>query len=153
VLGRAASELMDRVASAPNWAARFRLLDRVLADWIAQGPEADREVRWAWDQLAASGGLVPIGDLAQEVGWSRRHLTSRFRSQVGLAPKPAGRVLRFERACGLLLGDGAGSISDVAASTGYADHSHLVREFRDLAGCTPTELGAAAEADLFGLAG
>jgi AraC-like DNA-binding protein len=68
--------------------------------------------------------------------------------QVGLAPKPAARVLRFQRAAELLLPPGpdggsraraARSVADVAATCGYADHAHLVREFRTLAGCTPTE--------------
>ncbi len=30
-------------------------------------------------------------------------------------------------------------IADVAAECGYADHAHLVREFRALAGCTPSK--------------
>lgn len=33
-------------------------------------------------------------------------------------------------------------IADIAAAAGYADHSHLVRDFRSLAGCTPSQLVA-----------
>ncbi|MBC8091667.1 MAG: AraC family transcriptional regulator, partial [Pseudonocardia sp.] len=58
-------------------------------------------------------------------------------------PKPAARVLRFQRAAELLVPTtgtcrGAITISEVAADCGYADQSHLVREFHALAGCTPT---------------
>ncbi len=78
--------------------------------------------------------------LADEIGWSRRHFGARFRSQVGLAPKPTGRIMRFRRAVALLSRGGAGSIADLAATVGYADHSHLVREFHALGGCTPSQL-------------
>jgi AraC-like DNA-binding protein len=49
-------------------------------------------------------------------------------------------VLRFRRAVELLRRRGASTIGEVAAEAGFADHSHLVRECRTLAGCTPTEL-------------
>jgi AraC-like DNA-binding protein len=139
LLGPFADELTDRLASAPGWAARFELIDRVLAERAAEGPEPDRAVVWAWNQLERSHGDVPVRVLAEEIGWSRRHFASRFRSQVGLAPKPAGRVLRFRRAADLLQAGPVRSIADLAAACGYADHSHLVREFRTLAGCTPSE--------------
>jgi AraC-like DNA-binding protein len=66
---------------------------------------------------------------------------------VGLGPKTAARVLRFHHAARLLAPasiygtatTAPPTISDVAAGCGYADQSHLVREFRALAGCTPTE--------------
>ena len=89
-------------------------------------------------------GIQPLADAT---GWSRRHLLTRFRAQVGLAPKTAARVLRFRRAAGLLVPPGSDGgpgrpvprgLADVAAECGYADHAHLVREFRALAGCTPT---------------
>jgi AraC-like DNA-binding protein len=49
-------------------------------------------------------------------------------------------VLRFRRTAELLAAAGpASSIADVAAAGGYADHSHLVREFHRLAGSTPSE--------------
>ncbi|HET6772173.1 MAG TPA: helix-turn-helix domain-containing protein [Acidimicrobiales bacterium] len=139
LLGRLATELTDRLASAPGWGERFDLLDRVLLDGAAEGPEPDRAIVWAWDQLRRSHGQVPVHVLAEEIGWSRRHFGARFRAQVGLAPKPTARILRFRRATDLLASGPVRSIADLAAACGYADHSHLVREFHALGGCTPSQ--------------
>lgn len=139
LLGRFATELTDRLASAPGWGERFDLLDRVLLDRAAEGPEPDRAIVWAWDQLRRSHGQVPVHVLAEEIGWSRRHFGARFRAQVGLAPKPTARILRFRRATDLLASGPVRSIADLAAACGYADHSHLVREFHALGGCTPSQ--------------
>jgi AraC-like DNA-binding protein len=100
------------------------------------GPSADPAIAWAWRVLHRRGGDVPVGALAAEIGWSRRHFAARFRAEIGLSPKVAARVLRLERARSLLArGEPAGL---VAARSGYTDQSHLVREFRALAGCTPS---------------
>ncbi|GAA5147643.1 helix-turn-helix domain-containing protein [Pseudonocardia eucalypti] len=133
-------DLGERLAAQPDWPARFELAERTLFGWAERGRAADPEVRWAWGQLARSHGAAPVGALASEVGWSRRHFTDRFRRQVGLPPKPAAQVLRFRHALHLLGSPGAGSIADVAARAGYADHSHLAREVRRLTGLTPSEL-------------
>jgi AraC-like DNA-binding protein len=148
VRGRQIERLIDKLASEPGgWAARFEIVDRVLREWLADGPDPDRSVAWAWHQLERSHGGVAVADLAEEIGWSRRHLAARFREQIGLAPKPTGRVLRFRRAVDLLGAESCPTIADVAAVAGYADHSHLVREFRALAGCAPSELVAARMPD------
>jgi AraC-like DNA-binding protein len=153
VLGRFAAELTDRLASTPDWDARFALLDRVLLRRVDEGPEPDAAVVWAWQQLERSHGQVPVHVLADEIGWSRRHFGNRFRSQVGLAPKPTGRILRFRRAVALLGAGPVRSIADLAAACGYADHSHLVREFHALAGCTPSQLVGAQLPDGGGISG
>jgi AraC-like DNA-binding protein len=149
--GRAIDELADRLRDAPTWDRRFDLLDATLSRWIDDAPEPDRAVDWAWRQLKRSRGNVAVGALAEEIGWSRRHFASRFRSSVGLQPKSAARVLRFDHAVGLLLGGRHATVADVAATAGYADHSHLAREFRALAGCTPTEFVAARMPDEGGI--
>lgn len=79
-----------------------------------------------------------MGTLAQEVGGSRRHLGERFRREFGLTPKVAGRVMRFESTRRLLGTPGRPGLADVAARCGYADQAHLTREWRELAGCTPS---------------
>jgi AraC-like DNA-binding protein len=141
----------ERLAEAPSWEARFALLDGVLLGALADAPPVDRAVAWAWAQLARSHGTLPVGELADEIGWSRRHFTSRFRHQVGLAPKPTAQVLRFHRAVRLLTGRPSVGLADVAATAGYADHSHLDREFRRLAGCTPSAYRAARRPEANGV--
>jgi AraC-like DNA-binding protein len=103
-------------------------------------PPRDPAIGWAWEQIHRSHGRVRIGALADEMGWSRRHLADRFRAEVGSTPKAFGRILRFRRAVELLTTAPYPSITEVAAACGFADHSHLVREFRSIAGCTPSEL-------------
>lgn len=137
LLGREARTLVERLAGAPSWGARFDLLDGFLLRRLAAGPVPDREVARAW-RLLNGDPAVTVAGLAADVGWSRKHLTTRFREQAGLPPKVMARVLRFQRAVELLSG-GAG-FTEAALACGYYDQAHLNREFRALSGCTPTEL-------------
>jgi transcriptional regulator GlxA family with amidase domain len=72
------------------------------------------------------------------VGWSHRHLLTRFRQQVGLGPKTAARLVRFNGVWRRLDEDQPLDWGLVAAEVGYADQAHLVREFRQFTGTTPT---------------
>ena len=65
-----------------------------------------------------------------------RHLTNRFRAEVGLRPKEAARVVRFDRARRLL--HAGRPARRRGRRAGYFDQAHLNREFRALAGCSPT---------------
>ena len=143
LLGPGGDTLVDRLAGTPGWAARFALLDDYLMRRFANGPVASPEVVWAWRQLSRSGGALPVGALSAEIGWSHRHFVSRFREQIGLAPKALARVLRFRRALTLLGGAVPDPWARIAVECGYSDQAHLNREFRALAGRTPTALLAA----------
>jgi transcriptional regulator GlxA family with amidase domain len=102
-------------------------------------------VIWAWDQLARDHGRVLVGDLCAELGWSRRRIAARFREEVGLAPKGAARLLRFERAKALLESAERPSLADVALESGFYDQSHLTNEFRRIAGVTPATYAGESE--------
>ncbi|GEL18530.1 helix-turn-helix domain-containing protein [Pseudonocardia asaccharolytica] len=139
LLGNRIGPLLDRLATAPSWAERFALLDATLTRLaMRRRREPPPEVGYAWDRLAAAGGMLRIEELAREVGWSRRHLADRFRREIGLAPKAAARVIRFERACDMLRAARRPALAAVASECGYVDQAHLARDFRDLAGITAT---------------
>jgi AraC-like DNA-binding protein len=107
------------------------------------GPRPAPEVAWAWRRLVASGGGIPIGRLAAEVGWSHKHLITQFRQQVGLRPKTAARLVRFHRVWRRLDQSGGRPVwAELAQEAGYADQAHLIREFRRFTGMTPTQFQA-----------
>ena len=143
-LGADGPRLLDRLASAPSWAARLDLLDE---DFSArQVPALSPEVVWLRRQLGASRGRARVEPLLDETGWSRRHVTDAFRRQIGLPPKTYARLVRFRHATALLMDPDAGrTVADVAMEAGYYDQSHLTREFATLAGVTPGSYAAQAE--------
>jgi len=136
VLG-AGEDLTEQLADLDDWRSRFALLDRTLARRFERARPPSSEVLWAWDRLARSHGRVPVGELTAELGWSRRRIVARFREEVGLPPKTAARLLRFESAKTLLNGADRPPLADVALASGFYDQAHLSNEFRRITGVTP----------------
>ncbi|WP_432170237.1 helix-turn-helix domain-containing protein [Streptomyces sp. 1222.5] len=133
--GRAASRIREQLGEVSAWQDRFALTDSLLARRQEAGPPVDPEVAWAWHRIVAGAGLARVDELAAEVGWSRKRLWSRFRSQLGLPPKRAAKLVRFDHAAHrLVAGEGA---ARVAADAGYADQSHLHRDVVEFTGATP----------------
>ena len=142
---------VERLWELPDWRARFNLLDESIGRAAESGRRPSRGVAWAWGRLRATDGRAAVGGLAAELGWSHRRLIGRFREQVGLPPKTAARLLRFERAAGVLLRAADPRLAELALDCGYYDQAHLNRDFREFAGVTPTEYRAARLPDLGGV--
>ncbi|WP_329090724.1 helix-turn-helix domain-containing protein [Actinomadura citrea] len=138
--GRETARICEQLSDVASWQDRFALTDALLARRHEAGPPVDPEVAWAWHRIVGSRGLARVDELAAEVGWSRKRLWSRFRSQLGLPPKRAVKLVRFDHAAHrLVAGEGA---AQVAADTGYADQSHLHRDVVEFTGATPATVVA-----------
>lgn len=136
--GRHARLLREHLADTASWEERLALTDGFLRRRAAGAPPMAAEVAAAWGAIVAGRGRVRVGELAASCGWSRKRLWARFSSQVGLTPKRAAMLVRFDHAArALLAGERAG---DVAVACGYADQPHLHRDVQALAGCTPGTL-------------
>lgn len=139
VAGPATASLLDRLHETPVWSDRLELAHRFVADRLADADPTPHEVERAYRCLVTSGGTMSVADLADEVGWTRRHLSGQFAEHVGVSPKAFARLVRFNRAVCLLSAGVGHPLVHVAVATGYYDQAHFNREFRELAGCTPTE--------------
>ncbi|MGI5460282.1 helix-turn-helix domain-containing protein [Streptomyces sp. CA-249302] len=142
VLGAGVREVHERLRAAGDWTARFRVVD----DWLLRRMTRDEStttafapVAVAWQRLLSSGGRLRVDRLAADAGFSDRHLRNRFRTEIGITPKAAARVIRFDLARRRLAArPSLPDLAGLAADCGYADQSHLDREFAALAACTPS---------------
>jgi AraC-like DNA-binding protein len=82
------------------------------------------------------GDAVRVESVAERLGVTARHLRRAFTESVGIGPKEFARTVRLQRAVRT-----AGTASDwarVAAGAGYYDQAHLIADFRELVGLTPS---------------
>jgi AraC-like DNA-binding protein len=141
IWGRDAGRAEERLRAAVSWDERFAIAVDLLRARMDARPPVDPEVGHTWRRTLAGRGRVRVEELADEIGWSRKRLWSRFRAQLGITPKRAARLVRFDHAVHLLA---AGHpVADAATESGYVDQSHLHREVREFAGLTPAAVAAA----------
>jgi AraC-like DNA-binding protein len=100
-------------------------------------PVVDEEGDMLWGPLGRVD--MPIGRIASEVGWSHKHLIAKFRQQVGLTPKTAARLVRLEGVWRRLEQRRPLDWGQLARDAGYADQAHLIRDFHEFTGITPTK--------------
>ncbi|MFI6482817.1 helix-turn-helix domain-containing protein [Nonomuraea sp. NPDC050663] len=139
--GPEAAHTEERLRAASSWDERFTIAAALLARRLADRDAVDAPVAHVWRRLAGSRGRARVEGLADEIGWSRKRLWARFRAQLGIGPKRAARLVRFDHAAHLLAS--GRPAAEVAAESGYADQSHLSREARVFAGLTPAGVAAA----------
>ena len=131
--------LVDRL-SPMGLSERFDTLDAVLLEWVRdrrRRADVPDDLTHAWQRLGRSRGRLQVADLAEEIGWSRRHLQTRFAAEFGIGPKQAARLHRFDHA--RTLARRGVPLGVVAQRAGYADQAHLGREWRELAAQTPAQ--------------
>lgn len=136
--GREASRIREQLGDVSSWQDRFALTDALLTRRREGGSSVDPEVAWAWNRIVLSRGLARVDGLAAELGWSRKRLWSRFHSQIGLPPKRAAKLVRFDHAAHRLAS--GQDAARVAADSGYADQSHLCRDVMAFTGVTPASV-------------
>jgi AraC-like DNA-binding protein len=149
IWGRKGADIEEAVIAARNNAHRQQLVEQfLLQQSIATIPR--RRTEAAVKEIIRTRGQTRVHEVANAVGWSSRQLERDFRINVGLSPKSFCRIMRFQNLL-RLVGEGAlREWASLAIEVGYADQPHMVREFREFAGHTPSE-GQTIDTDQFAI--
>ncbi len=135
----------QRIAAAATPADALEELERSIARRIRRPllmhSSTAAALQGAWDAEQP----FRLGSFSRECGYSQKLVIGRFSESVGLTPS---RYFRIRRFAGVLETLAAGlrapatskapSLAHIAAASGYADHAHLDRDFREFAGVVPT---------------
>lgn len=136
LLGRDGREVGEKVADAEGWQQRLEIIEAFVLERTVNEPSP--AIAAAIARLWRSAGAARISEIATDIGWSRKHLSRRFQSEIGVSPKTLARMLRFHRACELARSGNTCGWAGIALEAGFADQAHLAREFREFSGEKPT---------------
>lgn len=139
VLGPSVSHLQERLGACRFFEARAQIINAFLFRLCLSRPRAD-SVSAAANQILLHHGRVQIGGLAAQIGLSPRQFERRFTQEIGVRPKRYARIARFEAALDIKARAGQNSWTEVAHELGYHDQMHLVHDFEQFSGETPTNL-------------
>lgn len=120
--------------------------DAALTELVASLGRPDsssRELPWlrtVRDALEDPDG-ESVGALAERAGVHPVYLARRFRGAFGVSLREFRRIAQVRRATQMILGTRRG-LSEIAHRCGFADHSHMCRAFRVVAGVSPAALRA-----------
>lgn len=90
-------------------------------------------------QLIQQQTEIDVSTLADKACLGYRHFKREFSKYVGIAPKEYLRVIRFQKVLHSMQMKPDTEIGELAYICGFYDHSHLVKEFKSMSGCSPTE--------------
>ena len=137
LFGPLAGLVREQLLEAHGWEQRFAIVDEFLLARLTGAEPPPPSLAWALARLHGTRGAIEIGALTAELGCSRRYLIAQFNDHVGLPPKLLARILRFEHALELADG-GRFSWGEIAQRSGYYDQAHMIGDFQQFAGHSPT---------------
>jgi AraC-like DNA-binding protein len=136
LFGTPVRALRQRLLETESLEERLAVFEAFLAARLPAVRGVQPVVAHALGRIAAA---VDVGHIVRESGYSHRAFVSLFRRNVGLAPKTYARVHRFSQLLQRLTRHPKLTWAQLALEAGYSDQAHLSREFREIAGVSPTE--------------
>ena len=121
--------LQNRIAGAAGFQERRRLANQFILKHLREASGKERILDYCTRRIFETHGNIPLKRLGEETGYSERYLNQLFDLYTGLSPKSMCHVIRIQYAYLLMESRPELSLSAVAQAAGYADHSHMNREF------------------------
>ena len=115
----------------------FSVLDEILGKYLHKSLPLRSTIDDAISRIESTNGSLPITDSASIYGKSIRQFERHFRETVGISAKLFSEITRFRRAS-RRISCVALPLAQIAADLGYTDQSHMSREFRRFANCSPS---------------
>jgi AraC-like DNA-binding protein len=87
-----------------------------------------------------SKGNLSISQLVKHTGYTERHIERIFNESIGLSPKKFGNIVKLHHFLSLLKDKSKhNNFTFLCYEAGYADQSHLIKEFKKYTGITPSK--------------
>jgi AraC-like DNA-binding protein len=139
LLGKRGIELYEKLAETPGIQDKLQLLNLFFIELALRRTSPDDPViKASVDLIVKNNGLISSSRLIKLTGYTERHIERMFIKSIGISPKKFSDVIKLHHFLKRLKKDQPDkSLTFLAYEAGYADQSHLIKEFKKFTGMTP----------------
>ena len=127
----------DQLLSASSPDAALDRLEATL-EQVWREKAAHPAVQHALRTFRADPAVARVREVTDQIALSPKRFIERFKADVGVTPKRYCRLLRFQRVVSHAHQSAPTDWAGLALDCGYFDQAHLIHEFREFSGLTPT---------------
>ena len=134
------NRLLDLICSAETFDDKVQAFESYRSNRMMENEPVPYLVHEMLKRINATNGNIKIQALADETGYTSRHLNNVFKKHVGVSPKFYERIVRFQRCLGHLCAQDDSDLTELAHDAGYYDQAHFINEFKEFSMKTPSQV-------------
>jgi AraC-like DNA-binding protein len=132
-------EIQEKLAEKVDYQSKLELLNTFFRELMAKKITSNQWlIHASLDFIVKNKGNISVNQLVQYTGYTERHLERKFIETIGLSPKKFSNIIKLHSFLKYLKEEPK-NLTTIAYEAGYADQSHLIKEFKKYTGITPTE--------------
>jgi len=131
--------IAQQILSASSTPERITIIEAFLFRRLMDSEAYDRIVTSTIETILTANGQLSVNELSEQNKVSRRQLSRKFASDIGLSPKQLSKTIRLQATLKTLLTDKPTSLTDLAYENEYYDQAHFIKDFKEFTGLTPKE--------------
>jgi AraC-like DNA-binding protein len=139
VFGKQSKELYENLMEKSTIKERLILLNTFFLRLAAKRtPKNDSLLKASLNFIVKNNGLISSIQLVKFTGYTERHIERMFGEQVGINPKKFSNIIRLHYFLKQLKASRTNqNLTEMAYDAGYADQSHLIKQFKKFTGMAP----------------
>ena len=133
-------EIEEKLALSSTIEEKLNILNLFFTSIVIKNKiEKEQIVTSSINFILKNKGIVTNSQLTKFTGYSERHIERLFMDSIGLNPKQFSNIIKLNCFLRELKNkSNYTNLTEIAYNVGYADQSHLIKEFKKITGLTPT---------------
>ena len=113
-------------------------IDNYLIQKLFSVYKQDERILFCVNEIITNKGLLSTTQLSEKSCLSKRQFERIFKHSLGISAKTFSKIERMKHTKTYLKSNPGISIFNAAIDCGYYDHSHLIKDFKELSGQLPS---------------
>ena len=132
------ASLRERLLEIKEIDLKFKAAESFLLKHFQSRLVTNPAVAYALGEIIRQPDQVSLARLNQNIGYSQKHFIDMFKKQVGIAPKPYLKIIRFQKAITEIEQRREVNWTVIAQDCGFYDQAHFIKEFQAFSGLNPS---------------